>query len=97
MLDKELFKKQMERLAVLYPNWKIDITDSEVMKIWHEEFEDMAEEEFVNKVDSYISESKYPPTVAGIKKVGEISNNLSVVELSEEEMKEAEKVAGYRD
>lgn len=67
MLDKDLFKRQMERLAVLYPNWNINITDSEVMKIWYNQFKDYDSKYFVKMVDKYISESKYPPTVAGLK------------------------------
>ena len=67
MLDKELFKEQMERLAVLYPNWKIDITDSEVMKIWYNEFKDYEDKIFKQKVQDYIDQETYPPTAAGIK------------------------------
>lgn len=67
MLDKELFKEQMERLNILYPNWRIDITDSRTMKVWYQEFKNYDDELFKIEVDRYINEQSYPPTVAGIK------------------------------
>ena len=79
MLDKELFKEQMERLAVLYPNWKIDITDSEVMKIWYAEFKNYEDEIFEEKVQDYIDQETYPPTVAGIKNTDGPDDGVTVV------------------
>ena len=66
MLDKDVFREQMERLNVLFPNWKVDITDSKVMKTWYNEFKGLSEKKFVNKVDKFIQNSSYPPTVATI-------------------------------
>ena len=66
MLDKDVFREQMERLNVLFPNWKVDITDPKTMKLWHDEFKGLSEEVFVGKVDKFVADSSYPPTVAGI-------------------------------
>ena len=56
----------MERLNVLFPNWKLDITDKKSMKVWYSELEHLSDKEFVENVDQYIKNNSYPPTVAGI-------------------------------
>ena len=66
MLDKDTFRGQMERLNVLFDKWRVDITDPETMKIWYSEFKGLSDEEFVRKVDKFVADSPYPPTVAGI-------------------------------
>ena len=66
MVSKEVFKRQMQRLKNLFPNWKANLSDREVIKDWYNEFKDLPEEEFVRKVDKFVADSSYPPTVAGI-------------------------------
>lgn len=66
-LSKEVFKKQMVRLKVLYPNWNINLQDSNVIKIWYKEFSDMTDEEFKTAIDEYIDHQVYTPTIAGIR------------------------------
>ena len=66
MLDKEVFKRQMQRLKNIFPEWKARLGDKQVIKDWYNEFEDLSEERFVKKVDSFIESSSYRPTVAGI-------------------------------
>ena len=68
MLSKKTFKQQIKRLSILYPNWRIDISDSATMKFWYEEFKNYSDEVFEMQVNNYINEQTYPPTVAGIKK-----------------------------
>ena len=80
MLDKEVFKQQMEKLDRLYPRWGADIEDSKTMKVWYEQFKDMSDKEFKNKVDDYIKNNQYTPTVAGIlDKENEPNRNMKFV------------------
>lgn len=80
MLDKQLFRQQMERLAALYSNWKVEIEEKEVMKIWYNEFKDYDDEKFKRKIQKYIDNNQYPPTVAGIKnKDNNRSDNITVI------------------
>jgi len=80
MLDKEVFKQQMEKLDRLYPRWGADIEDSKTMKVWYEQFKDMSDKEFKNKVDDYIKNNQYNPTVAGIlDKENEPNRNMKFV------------------
>ena len=66
MLDKEVFRKEMERINVLFPNWKVDITDKKSMEIWYSELKELSDKQFVENVDQYIKNNSYPPTVADI-------------------------------
>ena len=80
MLDKEVFKQQMEKLDRLYPRWGVDIEDSKTMKVWYEQFKDMSDKEFKEKVDDYIKNNQYNPTVAGIlDKENEPNRNMKFV------------------
>ena len=80
MLDKEVFKQQMEKLDRLYPRWGVDIEDSKTMKVWYEQFKDMSDKEFKEKVDDYIKNNQYNPTVAGIlDKENEPNRNMEFV------------------
>ena len=67
MLDKETFKKQLQKLVNLYPQWKLDIADKEIVSDWYKQFEDYKNEEFIEAVQKYINNEKYFPTIAGIK------------------------------
>ena len=66
MVSKEVFRRQMQRLKNLFPNWKADLSDKQVVKDWYNEFKELSEKRFVNKVDKFVADSSYPPTVAGI-------------------------------
>ena len=65
-MDKELFFEQMERLDLLFPNWKVDITDEQTMRVWYSELKHLSDKEFEQNVDDYIKTNSYPPTVAGL-------------------------------
>lgn len=67
MLDKELFREKIAELNVLYPNWKVDITDKKTVLIWYEQFKNCTDAQFEEMVQQYIDNNKFPPTIAGIK------------------------------
>ena len=67
MLNKDIFRKEFEKLAVIYPNWKLDITDKKKLKIWYERFRDVDDKNFVWAIDDYINNERFNPTIAGIK------------------------------
>ena len=79
MLTKKVFKKQMQKLVNLYPNWKINISDKEVMQDWYEQFKNYEDEVFEERVQDYIDNQNYPPTVAGIKNTNGPDDGVTVV------------------
>lgn len=87
MLDKELFKKQMERLAALYDRWQVEIENPDVMKIWYGEFKDYEDDFFVDMVDEYVLENQYNPTVAGIKQGRKPKEDMSKYEFTEKDIR----------
>ena len=66
MLDKDVFREQMERLTDLFDSWRVDITSKRVMTNWYNEFKHLDDKDFVSKVDNFIKNSSYKPTVAAI-------------------------------
>src|SRR5699024_9412838 len=66
MLEKEVYKKQIDKLSVLYPNWKFDKSDATTAIIWYEQFEHMENDRFSHMVDQYIKSNQYNPTVKGL-------------------------------
>lgn len=69
MLSKEVFKKGMDKLMVLYPTWKLDIEDSDTAKTWYDTFNDvdrMEDKEFNTMIDEYIKKERYVPSMAGL-------------------------------
>ena len=67
MLSKKTFKQQIKRLSILYPNWRVDISDKDTMKVWYNEFKEMNDEQFEVAIEEYINNEVYTPTIAGIK------------------------------
>lgn len=67
MLDKNFFKEQMLRMSVLFPNWNVNLTDRNTLKYWYQEFEDLSNKDLKTKIDIFVSNSQYNPTVAAIK------------------------------
>lgn len=68
MLDKEVFKAGMQDLTMSYPNWKLDVTDSDTMRFWYERFKAFGDDRFIYMVDQYIASNDFNPTIAGLNK-----------------------------
>ncbi len=66
MLNKELFKEQINRLICAYPTWQIKLELSEVMKVWHGRFEYLNDVQFINMVNKYMDTERSNPTIAGL-------------------------------
>jgi len=67
MLNKDTFKTGIKKLIVFYPSWGIKIEDSDVVKLWYEQFSDMCNGDFETMVDSFIKNSKFYPSVASLR------------------------------
>ena len=76
MLNKEIFKEQLQRMADLYPSWKLDVTKASTVMNWYIMFENYQDEQFVNTVTSFCKTSKFPPTIAGIMECNIIEGKL---------------------
>ncbi len=68
MLDKNVFKKGMEKLVMAFPNWRFEKNDPEVMKFWYGKFARVKEQSFNRMVDKYIESEEMPPTIGGLYK-----------------------------
>lgn len=72
MLNKQVFKEQIEELIMFFPNWSVDVESKATMVAWYKKFEKYDDEEFVAAVNKYVSSESYQPTVSGlIKKLEE--------------------------
>jgi len=67
MLDKNVFLEGMQKLVVFYPQWGVKVEDSQVVKMWYEQFQDMSNGDFSSMVNQYIAKEKFNPTIAGLK------------------------------
>lgn len=67
MLDKNVFKEQMERLSILYPNWKFDKSDKVAAGVWYNEFKKFDDERFKYMINGFVNYEKFNPTVASLK------------------------------
>lgn len=68
MLNKEIFKSEMQRLKRFYPNWAIDFSCKETMRDWYSSFEALKDHQFQNAVKQYVKNETFNPSVAGIMK-----------------------------
>src|SRR5699024_5375386 len=66
VLDKEVFKKHIDKLSVSDPNWTFDMSDATTAIIWYEQFEHMEDRRYSHMVDQYIKSNEYNPTVKGL-------------------------------
>lgn len=67
MLDKEVFKRNMDKLMYLFKNWNFDPSDPNEARAWYEMFKHFDNYRFEYMVNQYIDNEKFPPTVAGLK------------------------------
>ena len=65
-LSKEVFKKGIEKMTIVFPYWKVEVENSKVMATWYDFFKDWKDETFSKTVDNYIQSESMPPTVKGI-------------------------------
>lgn len=66
MLSKEVFKKEIQDLAVCFPNWNIDLGDKRVLQVWYSMFNNQEDEDFKTMVNRYKKSEKFNPTIAGL-------------------------------
>jgi len=67
-VSKEVFVKKLKELNLMFPNWKMDLSNSDTVKLLYKNLGYCDNEIFENGIDSYISLESANPTVAGLKK-----------------------------
>jgi len=60
-LSKVEFAKQMETLKAFYIQWKLDLDNPIVQKLWYSVFENLSDMEFGNLIMDYCMNNVYPP------------------------------------
>ena len=68
MLSKEIFKKTINNLMYAYPTWKIEISSSDCMTFWYENFKNFDNNSFVKGIESYIRDIKEYPTISELRR-----------------------------
>jgi hypothetical protein len=66
MLNKEVFKAEMQNLNIAFPKWDVDITNAKVLTLWYSFFENYDDYEFIDGVKAYIKNSRFAPTIAAL-------------------------------
>lgn len=66
MLDKAVFKSGIETLVLVFPVWKVDVTDSNTMRIWYEFFEKVSDTDFLTMIKDYCRNESSYPTIKGL-------------------------------
>ena len=69
MLEKETFKNGIQELVYAFIDWKIDVKNQEIMKIWYRNLNDYSEDIFLKGVQKYIKTQRYNPTIASLRDV----------------------------
>jgi len=67
MLDKNVFKKEFNRLLIFFPNWDVDFEDRDKVSVWYSQFENMTDSEFSKMINRYINKERFNPTVSSLK------------------------------
>ena len=60
-LSKKVFASMMETLNAFYVNFKVDLDNQLVVKLWYQTFENIGDEIFKQLVESYCKSNIYPP------------------------------------
>lgn len=60
-LSKKVFASMMEVLNAFYVNFKVDLDNQLVVKLWYQTFENLGDETFKHLVESYCKSNIYPP------------------------------------
>ena len=60
-LSKKVFASMMETLNAFYVNFKVDLDNQLVVKLWYQTFENLDDETFKQLVESYCKSNIYPP------------------------------------
>lgn len=94
MLNKELFKEQIERLLYLNPTWKIESTNPKALKAWYDVFKDLHDVQFTKMVDKYIRTKDVVPTPGGLLSCKEEYNAPLTPEEKEKARKSLEELLG---
>jgi hypothetical protein len=68
MLNKEVFKAEMQKLNIAYPDWgvKAKIQEKATLELWYSFFENYDDYEFIGGVKAYIKNSRFAPTIAAL-------------------------------
>lgn len=72
MLDKNVFKQEMQKLIIFYPSWGIKADDKLTMKTWYNMMiaQNATNESLTKAVLKHIKEIKFNPTIASLIECG---------------------------
>lgn len=66
MVDKKVFLEGMKELRYMFPTWKIDLSNSEVMTLLYKHLGYCRDDVFIKGIEEYIKKQTMNPTVAGL-------------------------------
>ena len=84
-ISKDLFVDHMNILLVAFPSWNFDSKNPLALKVWYDKFKHFDEERFTRMIDSYVSDAKFNPTIAGLKEHDTLPRK-SITQINHEKM-----------
>ena len=67
-VSKEVFFNKMTELKHMFPTWKMDLSNKDVMSLLYKHLGYCKDEVFAKGIDEYIKTETFSPTVAGLQK-----------------------------
>ena len=67
-VSKEVFFNKMTELKYMFPTWKMDLSNKDVMSLLYKHLGYCVDEVFAKGIDEYIKTETFSPTVAGLQK-----------------------------
>lgn len=91
MLEKTVFKEEMQKLVIFYPNWGFRLDDKETMSTWYNMMKvlNVTNESLTKAVIKHIESIKFNPTIASLIDCDLTVNNkpkYKIMDLSEVEI-----------
>ena len=66
ILDKQIFKEGIGKLAHVYPSWEFDYKNKESMATMYSFFKEMDADRFEEMIQNHILKERYNPTIASL-------------------------------
>lgn len=97
MLDKKVFLKGILKLKKKYINFKLDVTDQEQLAFWHEDFQELSDDEYIALIKAYCKENEFGPRspFSILKIIKDIKSNLNSAEEFANDLLEINRRLGF--
>ena len=67
-VSKDVFLKEMKELKYMFPTWKMDLSEKDVMSLLYKFLGYTKDKNFIRGIDNYIKKETMNPTVSSLRK-----------------------------